>query len=276
MGASLLALAACALPAQTTPPPAFEVASIKPSAPPPNDRMTVRMRYDAGRVNYGNVSLKDVLSTAYRVRRNQISAPDWMDDERFDIVATKPADVPSALMPEMLQSLLAERFQMKVHRENRERPVYVLVVAKDGAKLKPSEHLGRPATGLDGAPMAVRGSVSLSQGHIQFRGATLALVADFLSNALGRPVTNETALDGEFDIELGVAMEELPGLRRMPPPTLDAAPGGAEAENRPAPETAPAASIFTAIQQLGLKLEARKAPVEFLVVDAAEKIPTGN
>src|SRR5215475_13056271 len=85
-------------------PPAFEVASIKPAAPQQMGKMMVRMGSDAGRVNYSNVSLKDVLARAYNVKRYQLSAPSWMDSERYDITAKVPDGVPKEQIPAMLQS----------------------------------------------------------------------------------------------------------------------------------------------------------------------------
>src|SRR3954447_23523620 len=127
-GASLIVLTSCALLAQT--PPAFEVASIKQAAPQGEGRMMVRMGGDAGRVDYANVSLKDVLARAYRVKRNQITGPSWLDSERYDITAKVPEGVPTDKVPDMLQALLTERFKMTVHKETKEESIFALIVAK--------------------------------------------------------------------------------------------------------------------------------------------------
>ena len=273
------------------PPPAFEVASVKPAAPQTAGRMMAGMGGDAGRVNYTNVPLKNVLMRAYGVKIYQIAGPAWLDDERYDIVAKVPDGVPKEQIPVMLQNLLAERFRMTVRRETREQPVYALVVGKNGAKLKKSGDSPPPVSkGPGGGPAArptgaaggsqPRGDVTFvfngAAGPLRFetKGMTLSSLAGMLSGMLDRPVVDMTGILGDYDITLDASMDELAGMR--------AAMAGAgamphaPADGAPAPESAPSASIFTSIQQLGLKLEPRKAPVEYIVVDKAEKVPTEN
>jgi uncharacterized protein (TIGR03435 family) len=108
--------------------------------------------------------------------------------------------------------------------------------------------------------------------HVQARGVTLPGLANMLSSFLDRPVVDMTGIQGEYDISLEAAADEMVGMRM----TAVGGPGPAGGPQAPAPETAPTASIFTSIQQLGLKLEPRKAPIEFIVVDKAEKVPTEN
>jgi uncharacterized protein (TIGR03435 family) len=118
-----------------------------------------------------------------------------------------------------------------------------------------------------------------SGGGIQARKTTMARFSDMLSNFLDRPVVDMTKVEGEYDITLEVSPEELKGMRLMraavagPGP---AGPGGPAHEAGPAPDSAPSASIFSAVQQLGLKLEPRKAPMEFIIIDKADKVPTEN
>src|SRR5579863_4640537 len=131
------------LPAQS---PAFEVASVKPAVEParvpmfcivpcsPGERVTVT----GARVDIRYMSLFNLIVAAYRIKPYQVSGPDWMKSERFDIAATIPADVPKEQLPEMLRSLLAERFKLTIHRDNKEQPVYALVVGKNGSKLQPA------------------------------------------------------------------------------------------------------------------------------------------
>jgi uncharacterized protein (TIGR03435 family) len=260
-------------------PPAFEVASIRPAAPQTGNRVMVRMGGDPGRVDYANVSLKDVLARAYKLKRYQISGPAWMDSQRYDITAKVPEGVKADLVPEMLQALLAERFKMKVHRENKEQAVYALGVGKNGPKLKPSEQTADapPAPGPDGARRMTRARMMFSSdGRMEIRGASMAAFTESLSNLLDRQVVDETGLTGDYDIDLEISMEDLAGMRKL---AMGAGhpPGGAPgAENAPAPQSGPAPSIFTAVQQLGLKLDSRKAQVDYLVVDSAEKTPTEN
>ncbi|MBI4875762.1 MAG: TIGR03435 family protein [Acidobacteria bacterium] len=269
-GATLFVLASCAV--QTQPPPAFEVASIKPAAPMTGGRMMVRMGGDPGRINYTGVTLKDVLARAYDVKRYQISGPSWLDSERYDIVAKVPDGAPREQIPAMLQSLLAERFKMAVHRESKQQPAYALVVGKNGPKLKKSE-----VTGDSGARATEpRGTMMMSSnGRLEARKTTLGAFSDLLSKLLDRPVVDLTKLEGYYDITLEVAMEDLAGMRKLPA-MAGPGPGGPRQEGGPAPDSAPSASIFTAVQQLGLKLDTRKLPIDYIVVGQANKVPTEN
>jgi uncharacterized protein (TIGR03435 family) len=286
------------------PPPAFEVASVKPAA-----STAGRIMVDAGRISCTSVNLKSVLMRAYDVKRYQIAGPSWLGSEGYDIIAKVPDGVPEEQIPAMLQALLAERFQMTVHRETREQPVYALVVGKNGPKLKKSDESAAPISAFGGpgggppppppppaqstgrgrgatSPTTLSGG-SLPKGmmgvdlnangamHLHARGVTLSLLASTLSDLMDRPVVDMTGIQGEYDISLDTAADEMVGIKitlaRGPGPM-----GGASADGVPAPESAPTASIFTSIQRYGLKLEPRKGPVEYLVVDKAEKVPTEN
>ena len=296
-------MASCGLFGQAAP-PAFEVASVKPAAPQTDGRVMIRMGGDAGQVDYTNVSLKQVLAKAYDVKSYQITGPSWLDSERYDIVAKVPDGVAKEQIPAMLRALLADRFQMKVHRETKEQSVYAIMVGKNGPKLTkydenaspvftfnqagdplppPPGGAGRIATaagrgggGGSGGAMAKGGAmVSMTSNgatHLQARGSTLAGLADMLSSFMDRPVVDMTGIEGEYDISLEAAAEEMVGMKM----TVIGSPGPAGGAPAPAPETAPTASIFTSIQQLGLKLDPRKAPIEYVVVDKAEKVPTEN
>ena len=270
-------------------PPAFEVASIKQAAPQAAGRMMVRMGGDPGRVDYANVSLKDVLARAYNMKRFQVNGPSWLDSERYDITAKVPDGVKPEEIPAMLQVLLAERFKMVTHKETKEQPVYALVVGKSGPKLTKSEEgnegaapktLALPDGGRGPAP---KGAMMMSMNgpggnaRMQANGVTLARFSDMLSGMLDRPVLDMTELKGNYDIALDVSMEDLAGMKRLAVGVGGpGGPGGPGGDHGPAPDAAPAASIFTAVQSLGLKLDPRKAPVEFLIVDRGEKVPTEN
>jgi uncharacterized protein (TIGR03435 family) len=324
-GSCLVVLTYCAAYSQSNP-PAFEVASIKPAAPQPMGRMMVRMGGDAGRVDYTNVSLKDVLARAYNVKRYQITGPSWLDGERYDITAKVPDGVPKEQIPAMLQALLAERFKMTVRKESKDEPIYGLVVGKGGPKLKKSDDnanwpmfppdgpvpggkvtsdgpgpggnvaVGGPGPGgKDGpgrGPMdkgsMPKGAVMMSMGgpggaaHMQFNKATMAQFADRLSEMLDRPVVDQTGIEGNYDIALDVSMEEMAGMKRMAAgapmgPMMAGGPGGpGGGEHGPAPDAAAPASIFSSIQALGLKLDPKKGPVDRILVEKAEKVPTEN
>src|ERR1035441_2691732 len=124
-------------------PPAFEVASVKPAPPPTPGMIKVQMGGDPGMVDYRNVSLRTVIARAYGMKEFQISGPDWIETARFDILAKVPPNAPKGQVPLMLQNLLAERFKLTVHREQKGMPVYAMVVGKGGLKVKPLE--GEPA-----------------------------------------------------------------------------------------------------------------------------------
>jgi len=259
--------------------PAFEVATIKPAAPIEQGKMRIGFGGDAGRIAYSNVTLKDVIARAYSVKAYQVSGPSWMDSERYDITAKIPEGVPASKVPDMLQALLVERFRMSVRKENKEQAIYALIVGKNGPKLKATEDTaaGPAMAGPDGAKVnAPRGAMMVDgSGKIQANGVTLAALADMLSRLMDRPVIDMTGLEGRYDLTLEVAMEDLVGMKRMaggmgPGPHAGGGDGG------PAPDGNPRASMFSAVQQLGLKLDARKAPVDFIVVENAEKVATEN
>src|ERR1039458_4394329 len=140
MGASVMAVAA---PAQ---PLAFEVASVKATGTPATEPMFCivpcvsgeRQTVVGSRVDIRYTSLQTLLLTAYRIKSNQLSGPDWMQSQRFDIAAKLPGGVSKDRVPEMLQALLAERFKLSVHRDRKEQTVYALVVGKSGSKLQES------------------------------------------------------------------------------------------------------------------------------------------
>lgn len=270
-GASLIALAAAGLLAQTAArPPAFEVASIKPSDGVAQPRMVVRQ----GRVDFSNVSLKDIVVQAYKLEAYQVKAPGWMAGKRFNITATIPVDVPREQTPAMLRTLLEDRFKLKVHRETKEESVYGLVVAKGGPKLKKAADAGdaKPGPGGPGpqpgpgtAIMKMSGPATI---HVEMRRATMLSFSRFLTGRLNRPVLDRTGITGEYDIDFDASIMET----NKP----DVAPEGSNGSPMAPPPPPPSMAIGTAIQQLGLSLESRKAPVEWLVVDSAEKAPTEN
>jgi uncharacterized protein (TIGR03435 family) len=283
----------------------FEVASIKPSDMP-GGRGVIRVgpqggpgSGDPGRVNYMFSTIRDLLVNAYDVKRYQISGgPGWVDSERFDIVAKVPEGATREQVRVMLQNLLAERFKLALHRETKELPMYALVVSGKGSRLKPSTATetssppplppppgkGGLKIGADGCPemppvpsgragnfmiMTPSGACMISNGQ------TLEGLATQLSNQFDRPVIDQTGLKGKYDFKLRYDPASTPGGRGGPMMGAMVKDGGppdrivAEGDQPPA--------IFNALQeQLGLKLEAKKGPVELLVIDHVEKTPTEN
>jgi len=264
--------------------PSFEVATVKPSASVDN-RIAI-MGQPGGRFVATNATLKMLMGVAYRVRDFQISGgPNWVASERWNIGARAeegssppqtglPAPtVPNPLML-MVQSLIEDRFQLKMHRETKELPVYELVVAKSGSKLKLSEDqspIRPPERGSPpppppqrGGPMP-RGSMRMGRGDLEANGVPMFNFIQTLSQQLGRPVIDKTELKGFYDIHL----QWTPELGQGP-----LIPGGPEPPPPPPDNSGP--SIFTAVQeQLGLRLESARGPVEVLMIDSVQK-PTEN
>jgi uncharacterized protein (TIGR03435 family) len=186
--------------------------------------------------------------------------PAWLKSDRYEIVAKADGDAsPDMMNGPMLQALLEDRFQLKVHRETREIPVYDLTVAKGGPKLRAFKEGSCTHCGANGT---MKGSNFLLHGQ----GVTSDELAKSLAIGLDRPVIDQTGLAGKFDFELEFARDQAMGPAFRDPNQV--IPAAADLSTGP--------SIFTAIQeQLGLKLEPAKGPGEFLVIDSVER-PSGN
>lgn len=224
-------------------PPEFEVATVKPSAPQSVGQTSKRMDWSSERLNFSYVSLKDVIGWAYRVEQYQISGPDWLETARFDIAAKLAPGSSRLEVAQMLQALLADRFKMTIHRETKERLVYALVVAKGGPKLKSSD-----------SDYGISTNSNRTRLHVTAK-ATMQRFAEFLSEQVARPVTDQTGLTGLYDFTVDWALDDV-----IAPPDSSAGP-----------------SVFTALQeQLGLKLDSAKGSVEIIVVDHADRVPSEN
>jgi uncharacterized protein (TIGR03435 family) len=240
--ARLLMIMACATPAvaQTTSLPSFEVASIKQRIP---DSDSSTYRTTTGRLEMRNQTLKRCIQIAYALKAEQVSGgPEWIDSDRFDIDAKAEAPVTGQELMLMLQSLLKDRFKLLFHREMKSFPGYSLVVAKGGLKVhEVTAGLARTNTR--------RGSMVAEKMSLNGLARTLA-------NILGVPVLDKTGIPGVFDMKL----EWSPDDSVSPPP----ANGSGEAMS--------SGSLFTAVQeQLGIRLQSEKVPLDVLVIDAAER-----
>ena len=250
--------------------PAFEVASVKSSDPNPSNPLWIGMTADPGMVRYTNITLKDCIRAAYRVRDFQIQGPGWMTNARFEITAKLAPGAPADQIPEMLQGLLEDRFKLTLRREMQEKSVYVLLVGKDGPKLKAGEmspaNQSVTAVGPDGKPrQALMYRLAPSGINLIAPYASIPAMVELMSRFTERPVVDMTGATGQYDFNLTFAPEttgNLPGSAVSSP--------GASAAAEPAP------SVFDAVQGYGLRLEARKAPIEILVVTHAEKTPAEN
>ena len=170
-------------------------------------------------VRYTNISLKQCIRTAYRVRDFQIQGPEWINDARFEITAKLAVGAQQRQLPEMLRSLLAERFKLSLRRDRREQSVYALVVGRDGPKLKPAElkadNRAPMSLGPDGKPRPLMGYRVLPAGVlIEAPAASLGSLAELLSRYMERPVVDMTGLDGQYEFNLTFAPES---TRNLPP-----------------------------------------------------------
>jgi uncharacterized protein (TIGR03435 family) len=286
-----------AIPILSQSPPAgraqFDVASVKVH-PPPLTRIIVQT--PPGRFLAEGFSLKMLVGRAFGVPDVRVvGGPSWVDSERYDIEGkTTEGTIPPAQLSLMIQSLLEDRFQLKAHKETRELPMYELVVARGGSKLKMSDDQTPPAPptpggapprgagpgpGPGGGPAPgpaagrgagdpfgngplPRGAFIGGRGNLRAAAVSVSNFVNFLVNQLGRPVIDKTGISGLYDLQL----EWTPGSEQVPGPF---APNPAAP---PPPADASGPSLFTALQeQLGLRLESTKGPVEVVVVDSAQK-----
>jgi uncharacterized protein (TIGR03435 family) len=282
----------------------FEVASVKPAAPPPADgRMFFGSRGgpgtpDPGQITWTNANLKTLLTIAYDVKNYQVNGPAWLDTERYDIIAKVPEGATKEQVNVMWQNLLKERFGMVVHHESKEFQVDELQVAKGGPKLKetaldPNAPPPPPPTGPPPGPpkldkngfpeMNGPGLIMLIQvgatggpvGHVVARAQPLSGLATMLGNQTNRPVVDKTGLTGKYDFSLEYTPNLGIGGLPLPPPPPGAQPGPGAAPGAEASE--PGSNLAAAIQQqLGLRLVSGKAKLDVVVVDKAEKTPTEN
>ncbi|MGA3328307.1 MAG: TIGR03435 family protein [Terriglobia bacterium] len=275
-------LRAQAAPSAGAPLPSFEVASIKPNRSGDN---RIGIRFQPGRFNANGVTVKQLIGLAYNVRDFQVTGgPSWISSDRFDIDAKEPdafAEQLAKLPPDqrrgklglLIQSLLADRFALKVSHASKELPIYALVVAKGGPKVpeaKPGDTYPNGIKRPDGRPVGGAGMMTMGPGQLTGQGVPITFLVQQLSQQLGRTVLDQTGLKGTYDLTLKWTPDQSSGGMFQGPPG-----GGPAPDNAPPPD-ASGPSIFTAVQeQLGLKLESTKGPVEILVIGQVEK-PSEN
>lgn len=316
----------------------FEVATVKPAAPLDTAKMMAAIQsggalplgphIGAHSAEYRYMTLKNLIVHAYGVKPYQVSGPAWLDQQRFDILAQYPEGATKDDAPRMLQSLLEERFQLKVHKSVEERPVLALAIGRSGPKLQASA--ARPAPidenaplkpgerkvdGPEGRPMLVRtdlahGAVSVDLGeqgrmsyrfdreasppviHIELSMVTMTGFATMMTQILaqvggsgGRQIVDSTGVEGNYDVSFDLSLDDMMAMVRTAGLDLPAgAPAGtgaavaSDAGGVPvAPEPRAAGlSLAEAVRSMGLRLESRKAAVEQLVVDHAERQPAAN
>ncbi len=285
-GILLTVAAASLLAAQPASGPHFEVASIRPSSNEPEGQVNVGLHMDGAQVRVARLTLRDYIGIAYGMKVAQITGPDWIASDRFDISATIPAGGTTAEIPEMFQALLADRFQLKFHREKRDFPVYALLQGKGPLKLKESPV--DPDAAKVPQPIDVKAGGSVKGVNIDLGGGrtfsfvpnkfevhkmTMDLFARYLERFADRTIVDMTELKGQYDLTIDISPDDyLPMLIRsainagttLPPQALKLADGYTSA------------GLSDALQQVGLKLDARKAPLDVIVVDSGTKTPTEN
>ncbi|MEO5924393.1 MAG: TIGR03435 family protein [Bryobacteraceae bacterium] len=237
---AILALASNSFAQSDTRQPAFDVASIRPV----EEKTDSSIERSGGRITLKNTSLRDTLAFAFGIatgRDHELSGPNWLNDEHFDIIATTSPETSREDVRAMLKTVLAERFGLQTHYETRNEPAYALILAPQGPRMKPS------APEMDGAFV-------FGPGHLSARAVSMTGLANRLSGPifnLDRPVEDQTNTNGAFDF------------------TLDWSPIGAEQGANP--------TLFTALnEQLGLQLKAQRMAVKILVVDSINRQPTPN
>ena len=262
----------------------YEVASIKP-AKSGSRGSTTRATPDGFTAT--NVSPMKLFLSAYGVQLDQIvGAPSWVDSDRYDVDAKMEGSVADALQKlnqyertiarqHMMEALLVDRFNLKIHRESKELPVYTLVIAKNGSKIQEAKADEPTPTGPRGDSFG-RGSMIMSAGGksgarsqiLTGQAAPIASLIRILTAVLERPVLDKTGLTGLYDVKLEWWADDS---------EIQAAPSGASSSQTPtAPSGSGGPNLFTAIQQqLGLKLESGKGPVEIIAIDHVER-PSGN
>jgi uncharacterized protein (TIGR03435 family) len=236
--------------------PAFEVASISPCkpgtpAPPGEHAGMVQFTYPGGRFTAEATTVKFLLEWAYGILPAQHSGgPSWMETDRYDIVAKAQGNATDREMKLMAQTLLAERFKLKFHRETTEMPVVVVSLGKTAPKLFPAKegetHSIHVAPQEDSDP-------KINAFHVVATRFSIAQLNEVFARQLGRVIVDETGLTGDFDF------------------TFDLTPD----ESRPNPLD-PSLILSAMREQLGLTVKSQKAPVDLLVVDIVEKVAAGN
>jgi uncharacterized protein (TIGR03435 family) len=298
--AGLLLVAGVAFAQTPAAPLTFDVASVKLATPDPAKIMAGQQRLglkvEGNRVEIGLTSLAELIGMAYKIKYYQIQGPDWLGPtaQRFDVLAKMPEGANKDQVPEMLQALLADRFKMAIHRTSKESQVYALLIGKNGLKMKESvpDTPVAPAAGGDAPKADTNMKITTSQDkatitnspmgtvkqsmvdgvlHMEASKMPMTLLIEQLSRFMDHPVVDMTGLTGTYQVVLDISPEDIRNAMRSAGVAMPAGAGGAA-------DTAaePGSSVTASLQQLGLRLETRKMPLELIVIDHLEKLPTEN
>ena len=281
----------------------FEAASVKPTAIDHlrfvqlarSGRLRGGVRVAGSRAEYTYMTLRQLVAEAYQVRSAQVVGPDWIGGDRFDLVCRMPEGSRKEDAPQMLRFLLADRFKVVAHREPRTLDVMALLVGRNGPKLKESAPEpasaeeweaeaakgaaqiaakgGRDSASFTMGSIAVRFSIDNSNSlvHLELNRMRMADLADLLTRfpvAGDRLVVDQTGLEGKYDAVLDAALSELTGAMREA--------DSSAAQNPAEAASTPGGDMLRSLRGLGLELEKRKASVEHVIVERAERAPTGN
>jgi uncharacterized protein (TIGR03435 family) len=299
---------------------AFDVASVRQSPPPDMQKMMADLRagkrpesvhIEGSRATFTYESLKHLIAYAYKLRLYEISGPDWMLSDRFDIAARLPDGATKDDVPDMLRTLLEERFGLAAHHEQQEQPVLALLVGKNGPKLQPAtvtpdpideaaplkpgeSRLDTPtgpvilkknADGSTTYNMGKRGSFTLKFDgesltmHMEASSISMAgfaVMINSLGGGDGRQVVDLTGLTGNYQAAVDFSLTDLMSSLRDQGIAIPTGPQGGGPGGGGASDPGGAATVSAALEKLGLKLERSKATVDRLVVDHVVKSPTEN
>jgi len=275
------ALAAQSAPARME----FEVASVKPApAIVAGPDVNIGVRIDGAQFRCTSYSLKDYIRFAYNVKQYQVEGPEWIAQERYTVTAKIP-EGGTGHVREMVQSLLDERFKLKLHREKKDFPVYALIVGKGGIKMteEPADPPDPALLDVDVKAQGGRGGVNVDLGKGSYFGFAddkltgkkleMTRFADMLAMFADKPVIDMTDLKGHYDFSIALSDEDYTAMLirsalkngvSLPPQALQLL------------EHSSGDTLFNAVQMLGLKLEPRKAPLDVIVIDSAAKVPVEN
>jgi uncharacterized protein (TIGR03435 family) len=271
------------------PRPAFEVASIRPSVNAPRQAVAAAGHTDGAQFRIAGLTIRDYISMGYAVKLNQISGPDWITTDRFDIAATLPEGSGPDQVPGMMQALLEDRFELKSHREKKDFPVYALRVSSAGLKMNevPSDPGAEPSNAKTPQAFTRQGSgqgisldlgqgssVNFANNKFEAKKLTMASAASMLERFLDRPVVDLTGVNGSYDLAFDLSPEDYRAMliRAAVAAGLVMSPDALRAlDASPAPAT-----LFEGLAKFGLKLEPHRAPLDVLVVDSIRKTPTEN
>jgi uncharacterized protein (TIGR03435 family) len=270
--------------APTVAKPEFEVASVKPTNPSPADQFNLGIRFDGAMMIVHSFRLKDYIGFAYQVREFQVVGPETLNLQ-FDLNAKIPEGVPRKQLPAMVQTLLEDRFKLAIHRDKKEFPVFALTVTKGGAKLK-EDPIDTPEPGVDKNNVNVsvnvdtggaggRGGAVVNMGNgayatnvggkVEGHKISIPQLIESIARFVDRPIVDQTGLTGTYDVTLPYGVEDLRAMLHN------------VGVDRQIPDGAlPPASLFESLKLVGLSLEARKSPLDIIVVDHIEKTPAAN